>query len=887
MRLPLVTAIALALVGTSPAVSAFAAAPVPPSAEASSITTQLPRTAKPTHYAVEITPHADKMRFDGKVAIDISVLQPTDQIVLQAASLNFARGTLTQKGGKPQSAKISTDAEAQTATFAFGKSLAAGEYVLSIDYSGVINTQANGLFALDYTTAQGARRALFTQFENSDARRFIPSWDEPNFKATFDLAINAPAGQMAVSNMPVASSRPSANGRTRIAFQTSPKMSTYLLFVSVGDFERATVTADNGTEIGVIAQKGKVGQAQFVLESGRDVLHEYNAYFGIPYPLPKLDNIAAPGRSQFFSAMENWGAIFTFEYSLLLDPAVANIDTKQGVFTVAAHEIAHQWFGNLVTMAWWDDLWLNEGFANWMEARTTAKLHPEWDIDKTGPAKKSRLAMWRDAYVTTHPVVQHVATVEQASQAFDAITYAKGEAVIAMLEDYVGSDHWRDGVRSYIKQHQFGNAVTDQLWQQIDAVAPGKQFTQVAHDFTLQPGVPLIKASTRCVGGQTTVTLEQGELTLDRPDKQPLRWHVPVVVRSGDATQVRVLVDGTAQVQVPSCDAPVVVNAGQKGYFRTLYAPAQFKALTSRFGALPVVDQLGVLNDTDALADAGMQTEADVLDLTAQVAVGASPDVWDMVAGIYDGVDGSFEHDPAGRAAWRAYAVPRLSAEFATLGWDNRDGDSAQIQQLRTRLIASLSDMGDAAVIAEARRRFAAFQATPASLSPELRDSVLGAVARNADTATWDTLHALAKQETSAMVRDAYYDFLSMPIDEALAKRALALALTPEPGATTGASMIDRVASQHPELAFDFAVAHRTQVDTLVDSTSRARYYPGLGIDSAELATADRIKAYAEQYIAPTSRQAADNAINTIQTRVKLRAASLPQIKAWLKARKR
>ncbi len=887
MRLPLVTAIALALVGTSPAASVFAAAPVPQSADAAPITTQLPRTAKPTHYAVEITPHADKMRFDGKVAIDISVLQPTDRIVLQAANLTFARGTLTQKGGKPHTAKISADAEAQTATFAFGKPLAAGEYVLSIDYSGVINTQANGLFALDYTTAQGARRALFTQFENSDARRFIPSWDEPNFKATFDLAINAPAGQMAVSNMPVASSRPGANGRTRIAFQTSPKMSTYLLFVSVGDFERATVTADNGTEIGVIAQKGKVDQAQFALESGRDVLHEYNDYFGIPYPLPKLDNIAAPGRSQFFSAMENWGAIFTFEYSLLLDPAVSNIDTKQGVFTVAAHEIAHQWFGNLVTMAWWDDLWLNEGFANWMEARTTAKLHPEWDIDKTGPAKKSRLAMRRDAYVTTHPVVQHVATVEQASQAFDAITYAKGEAVIAMLEDYVGSDHWRQGVRSYIKQHQYGNAVTDQLWQRIDAVAPGKQFTQVAHDFTLQPGVPLIKASTRCVGGQTTVTLEQGEFTLDRPDKQPLRWHVPVVVRSGDATPVRVLVDGTAQVQVPGCDAAVVVNAGQKGYFRTLYAPTQFKALTSRFGALPVVDQLGVLNDTDALADAGVQTQADVLDLTAQVAVGASPDVWDMVASIYDGVDGSFEHDPAGRAAWRAYAVPRLSAEFATLGWDNRDGDSAQIQQLRTRLIASLSDMGDAAVIAEARRRFAAFQATAASLSPELRDSVLGAVARNADTATWDALHALARQETSSMVRDTYYDFLSMPIDEALARRALALALTPEPGATTGASMIDRVASQHPELAFDFAVAHRTQVDTLVDSTSRARYYPGLGMDSAELATADRIKAYADQYIAPTSRQAADNAINTIQTRVKLRAASLPQIKAWLKARKR
>ncbi|KLD71768.1 M1 family metallopeptidase [Xanthomonas pisi] len=887
MRLPLVTAIALALVGTSPAASVCAAAPAPTSVAASSITTQLPRTARPTHYAVEITPHADTMTFDGKVRIDVQVLTATDAIVLQAADLRVSKATLAPAGGKPVATKIVTDADAQTARFATGKPLAPGNYVLSIDYSGIINTQANGLFALDYPTPKGQRRALFTQFENSDARRFIPSWDEPNFKATFDLAINAPAGQMAVSNMPVASSKPGANGRTRIAFQTSPKMSTYLLFVSVGDFERATVTADNGTEIGVIAQKGKVDQAQFALESGRDVLHEYNAYFGIPYPLPKLDNIAAPGRSQFFSAMENWGAIFTFEYSLLLDPAVANIDTKQGVFTVAAHEIAHQWFGNLVTMAWWDDLWLNEGFANWMEARTTAKLHPEWDIDKTGPALKSRAAMRRDAYATTHPVVQHVATVEQASQAFDAITYQKGEAVIAMLEDYVGSDRWRTGVRSYIKQHQYGNAVTDQLWQQIDAVAPGKQFTQVAHDFTLQPGVPLIKASSRCVGGQTAVTLEQGEFTLDRPDKQPLRWHVPVVLRSGNGAPLRVLVDGTAQVQVPGCDAPVVVNAGQKGYFRTWYAPAQFKALTTRFAALPVVDQVGVLNDTNALAGAGVQAQADVLDLTAQVAAGASPDVWDMVASLYDDVDGSFERDPAARTAWRAYAVPRLAAEFATLGWDKRDGDSAQIQQLRTRLIATLSDMGDAAVIAEARRRFAAFQANPASLSPELRDSVLGAVAHNADAATWDALHALARQETSSMVRDTYYDFLSMPNDEALARRALALALTAEPGATTGASMIDRVASRHPELAFDFAVAHRTQVDTLVDSTSRARYYPSLGMDSAELATADRIKAYAEQYIAPTSRQAADNAVNTIQTRVKLRAASLPQIKAWLKARKR
>lgn len=393
MRQILVIAIALALVSTSAAASAHAVAAAPDavSASAPQVTSQLPRTAKPTHYAVEITPHADKLTFDGKVAIDIVVLQTTDRIVLQAANLSFARSTLAQrKGGTPQTAKVSTDEQAQTATFAFNKPLAPGNYVLSIDYSGVINTQANGLFALDYATPQGQRRALFTQFENSDARRFIPSWDEPNFKATFDLAVNAPAAQMAVSNMPVASSSNGAGGMKRVVFQTTPKMSTYLLFMSVGDFERTTRKADNGTEIGVIAQKGKVDQAQFALDSGRDVLHEYNAYFGIPYPLPKLDNIAAPGQSQFFSAMENWGAIFTFEYSLLLDPATSNINDKQSVFTVAAHEIAHQWFGNLVTMAWWDDLWLNEASpTGWRRVPRTSCIR---NGISTTPARRSRAA---------------------------------------------------------------------------------------------------------------------------------------------------------------------------------------------------------------------------------------------------------------------------------------------------------------------------------------------------------------------------------------------------------------------------------------------------------------------------------------------------------------
>ncbi len=851
------------------------------------VTTQLPRTARPSHYSIEITPHADKMAFDGKVKIDVEVLEATSSIVLQAANLRFSNSTLAAKKGKPRIAQVAVDAAAQTATFTFDTPLAPGKYVLSTDYSGIINTQANGLFALDYTTAQGKQRALYTQFENSDARRFVPSWDEPNFKATFDLSVNAPAGQMVVSNMPVAASNDTAGGLKRTVFQTSPKMSTYLLFLGVGDFERAALKADNGTEIGVIAQTGKVDQARFALESSRDVLREFNDYFGVPYPLPKLDNIAAPGQSQFFSAMENWGAIFTFEYSLLLDPAISSVYDKKRVFTVAAHEIAHQWFGDLVTMAWWDDLWLNEGFATWMEGRTSQKLHPEWDIDKTAAVYTSRGAMGRDAFATTHPVVQHVATVEQASQAFDGITYGKGSAVIGMLEDYVGSDAWRSGVRSYIGKRAYGNAVTDDLWQEIDKASPGKQFIQVAHDFTLQPGIPLIKASARCTDGITTVTLEQGEYTIDRPGKAPLSWHVPVAVRSGDGKEVRVLVDGKADVQLPGCAPPVLVNAGQKGYYRTLYAPAQFKALSASFGKLPVVDQLGVMMDASALASVGLQPEADVLDLTTQLAVGGSPDLWQTVARSFSDIDKLFEGDAKGQAAWRKYAVARLSPEFAKLGWDNREADSAQVKLLRSNLIALLAVMGDDTVIAEARRRFAAFQADPASLSPELRKVVLGVVARSADAATWDALHQLAKKETSSMVRDQYYALLGAAKDDALAQRALDMALTDEPGATNSAGMIRAVSDEHAELAFDFALAHREQVDTLIDSTSRARYYPRLGSEANNLMMADKIKAYADQYLAPTSRRDADTVIASIQTRVKLREQRLPQILAWLKQKKR
>ena len=879
MRKSLVSAIALAL---AVSVGATQAMPAQPAAVESTLApTQLPRNVRPTHYTVAITPHASKMNFDGQVTVDVQVLTPSTRITLNAAGMTFSSVTLAPASGKGAAlkAKVAVDKKTQTATFSFDKTLAPGRYRLALDYVGTIGTQANGLFAIDYPTASGKKRALFTQFENSDARRFIPSWDEPAYKATFDLSVIVPGDEMAVSNMPVASKAGAGHGMEKVTFQTTPKMSTYLLFFGLGDFDRVTTTSD-GTQIGVVMQKGKGAQAAFTLASAKTVLHDYNQYFGIKYPLPKLDNIAAPGSSQFFSAMENWGAIFTFEYAMLLDPAYSTQSDKMQVFNTAAHEMAHQWFGDLVTMDWWDNLWLNEGFASWMAERETEKVHPEWNTVLDTVAVREG-AMSVDAVASTHPIVQKIATVEQASQAFDTITYSKGEAVIRMLEAYVGPEHWRQGVHNYLKAHAYGNTVSDDLWHAMDAVAPGKHLTQVAHDFTLQPGVPLIKVDTAmCSNGQTTLKLTQGEFTKDRPNKQPLRWHVPVTAEVVGNAASSTLVDGSATMKLKGC-GPVLVNAGQSGYYRTLYAPAQLAALKQDFNRLAPIDQLGLMSDTWAESMAGLEPVSDFLDMAKATPADAVPEIWAEVAQSLEGLDQYYRGDKARQDRFRAYAVAQLTPVFARVGWDAKPDESTSTTLLRTQLIGALSELGDADMLKEVRRRYDAQATDPKAVPPALRKTILAIVAQHADAATWDKLHAEAQAEKSPMVKDRMYGLLSYARDKALAQRALDLALTAEPGATNSAGMIRGVSWQHPELAYDFAMAHRAQVDKLVDSTSGGRYYPALGSMSFEPAMIAKIKAY-EATIDPSARRPAEAVIANIQYRMMIRKDRLPAVDAWL-----
>ena len=843
--------------------------------------TELPRQVRPTHYDVAIAPEPGALTFTGKATISLEVLQPIHAITLNAVDLTFADAKLQPKSDAAVLVpRVDIDAARQTATFTFERPLPSGSYDLSLSYTGRIGTQAAGLYALDYDTSGGHKRALFTQFENSDARRMVPSWDEPAYKATFDLRVDVPAGQMAVSNMPIARSEDLAGGRSRVQFARTPKMSTYLLYLAMGDFERATKMA-GPTEIGVVTKRGSLDQAAFALDASVEVLAEYNDYFGVPYPLPKLDNVAAPGRSQFFGAMENWGAISSFEYYLLLDPAISTQSDRQTIFSVAAHEISHQWFGDLVTMSWWDDLWLNESFASWMAARTTAKLRPEWSTS-LATVKARDKAMERDALATTHPIVQHIETVEQASQAFDTITYEKGEAVIRMLEGYVGADGWRAGVRSYMRDHAYGNTTSEDLWKAVETAA-AQPVRDIAHDFTQQPGIPLIRIDdVTCVDGTSEVRLSQAEFSNDRPGKTPLRWRVPVIASTLGGSPVRTVVtDGKASVKVPGC-GPVILNVGQSGYYRTLYEPAQFRQLVTKFPSVPPIDQLGLLSDARALGRAGLQPASDVLELTKAAPVEADPQVWGSIADIYREIDDDAHDDPARRATFRAFASKELTPVFARVGWSPRAGERDAVSILRNVLIRTLGELADPAVVAEARRRYEAQATDPSAVPGALRKSILAVVARNADVATWENLHAAALREKTPLVKDQLYFMLASSVEPSLAQRALDLALTDEPGATTSAEMIATVALEHPDLAFDFAIKHRELVDTKVDPISSSRYYARLAFHSANRSMVAKLKSYADAHRAETSRGDTELAAAAVDDRIRVRSRVLPDVSRWL-----
>jgi aminopeptidase N len=837
----------------------------------------LPTDVTPERYDIAITPNAKDLTFVGHEAITIVVKRPTARIVLNAADITIGR---VQLSCSPEAPQVALDKAQQTATFTFAKTIAPGRYTLAIDYAGTIYQQASGFFALDYTGAQGKQRALFTQFENSDARRFAPMWDEPGVKSVFALSVDTPDGQMAVSNMPAADTvtvAPEHGGTARriTRFADTPKMSSYLLFLALGDFERIHRQVGK-TDLGVVVRRGDTAKARFALDAATELLPYYNDYFGTPYPLPKLDFIAGPGRSQFFAAMENWGAIYYFDYALLVDPKLTTEADKQEIYVDIAHEMAHQWFGDLVTMAWWDDLWLNEGFASWMENKATDHFHPEWKIWLQTKAGEQS-AMRTDARSGTHPVITPIHDVFAAANAFDSITYQKGHAVIHMLETYVGEDVFRAGVRNYIAHHAYGNTVTDDLWSEIDKVSP-KKITAIAHDFTLQAGVPLISIAATADG----IEMTQGRYGADELSGKARTWRTPVTV-SGLAEPWRTVVSNKAPVSRPApAGATPLVNAGQTGYFRSRYSGELATRIAAAFPLLQPEDQLGLIYDSLALGQAGYEPMGDFMAIAKSAQAASDPVVLKALTQQLAAVDDLYERQP-GQAAFRAFARARLEPVLARLGWDAKPGEPDNDALLRTTLLTTLGGLDDPAVVAEAKRRFTAWLAAPGSLTGTTRQTVLRIVADHADGAIWDQLHILAQNATDPTDKTRLYRYLGGSHDPALADRALALALTKDPPATDAPELITGVAENFPDKAYDFAVAHRAEVDAMVEPTSRTTYFAHLGGASRDAAMPAKLTGFAAT-IPASARGEVSKALASISYRREVIAKRLPDVDLWLAA---
>jgi aminopeptidase N len=843
-------------------------------ASAASDRVVLPTAVAPERYEIRIAPDAEHLVFRGQARIALVVKQPTDRIVLNAADLAIQRASLSGLADAP---RVVFDKDQQTAAFVFPGTLAPGRYTLEIDYTGKIYQQASGLFALDSSAGAGQRRGLYTQFENSDARRFAPLWDEPGVKAVFALTVEAPAGQMAISNMPVARSQSLPGGGSAVTFADTPKMSSYLLFLALGDFERIHRQA-GGVDIGVVAPRGQAEKGRFALDAAADLIGFYNDYFGVPFPLPKLDMVAGPGESQFFGAMENWGAIFAFDRDLLVEPASSAAE-RQRVYIVVAHEMAHQWFGDLVTMAWWDDLWLNEGFASWMENKAADRFHPEWKMSLQAMESREQ-AMRIDSGAGSHPVITPIHDVFAASNAFDAITYQKGEAIVRMLERYVGEDAFRAGIRSYMARYAYGNTTTDQLWAELEKVSP-RPVTQVAHDITLQSGVPMILADSASAPGSDGLRLRQSRFATGAARAKGV-WLTPVrVAVPGQPGDWSGLVSRKRPQTVPIAPgAVVVVNAGQGSYVRTRYAPELWDRLTPRFAALTPADQLGLIYDARALGETGLQPIGDFLALTRTAAGVDEPVVLAAVATELSTFGRAYPQDGGG--AYRTFARARLAPILARIGWDPRPGEGDNVAGLRDDLIRGLSEMDDAGVRPEAYRRFAASLAQPGSLSGALQQTVQAVAARHADAAVWEELHKLALQAGVTREKSRLYRLLGSTKDPALADRALALSLSGEPPPTTAPTLIVGVSVLYPDKAFDFALAHRAKVEALLEPPSRVAFFTELARGSRDAAMPKKLDAFAGT-IPASSRGDVRKAEAEIRHR-RAAARRLTEADSWLAA---
>jgi aminopeptidase N len=854
---------------------------------------KLPKEVRPTRYQLRIEPDLDKLTFTGSEIIWIEVKKPVPKLVLNALDLEIA--SVTVEGIALPKESIHLDEKEQTLTLDLPREIRAGTWQLAIRFSGRINPQGQGLFYARYEEKGTKKKKIMlgTQFEATDARRMFPCWDEPSFRARFQLTAVVPKEFMAVSNMPIedetsAADRPDSSGATReVRFAETPSMSSYLLVLCAGELD-AIEREQDGVKLRVIATKGKAEMGRYALESAAKILHYYNDYFGIPYPLPKLDLIAIPGG--FGGAMENWGGITYYESVLLFDPKNSSTGTKQDVFAVVAHEMAHQWFGDLVTMAWWDNLWLNEGFASWMGTKCTDYFNPEWHewFRRTVSRDPSRrigsskdVAMQSDARSTTHPVQQPITTEAEAGNAFDEIIYRKGRAIIRMIESFLGKDVFRDGIRKYIAAHKYSNTTTADLWQALTD-ASGKPVGEIAPGWTEQPGFPVVEVER----DGSKIKLSQERFTIHFPNPPAEQWQVPLTYATESQPETKSFLLREAKADLPdevAKDRPLKLNVDSAGYYRVQYDDLSWKLLLGQVRKFSEADRANLLSDAWAFVEANRRPLAHYLDLVDPMLKDDQLAVYDQLIDTFTFINRLLAGDPA-RPHFQEKARALLRPAFDRVGWEPKTGEPVERGLLRASLIRGLGVLDDSDVIAGCRSRFDRYLKNPAGVSPDLRPVIFKVVGRYADAGTWEKLHQLGLKTTSVEEKQYLYEALASAIDPALVPQTMAIALTDELPTSRASFLLPFAAryGEHPELVWDFAQEHMKALLAKQDALGIDSFAPGLFAFWSEPEKAELLQEYAKQNLPPSARRAVAKAVDEIGFRAEFKKRLIPQLKSWI-----
>jgi aminopeptidase N len=840
---------------------------------------RLPEVAVPVNYKLAFTPDLEKATFEGDETISIRVLKSTSEITLNAVDIDFHEVTITSGGGT-QKAAVTPEKDKEMVTLVVEKPLPAGSASVHITYTGILNGEMRGLYL--GKDDQGRKYAA-SQFEATDARRAFPSFDEPAYKATFDITAVADKGQVAISNYKVISDTPGPGDKHTVRFATTAKLSSYLAALVVGNFEYIEGSAA-GVPIRVYSTPGKKEMGKFALESAEHILNYYDKYFGIKYPYGKLDLIGLPDFSA--GAMENAGCITFREVILLIDEKQGSVDLKKSIASVISHEMAHMWFGDLVTMKWWDDIWLNEGFATWMSSKPLEKWKPEWNYD-LDDASGTGGTINTDSLANTRPIHQAAETPAQIQELFDGIAYGKAASVLRMLEEYLGEQTFRAGVNAYLEQHQYANATADDFWETQTRTSK-KPVDQIMPTFVKQAGVPIISVKSQCSSNSTSVTLDQRRFYNDREKFQAPNdqlWQVPLCLKSSTGAQKCELLTKKEQTfTLPGCSTWVLANAGAAGYYRNGYQPDAVRALASDAERkLSPAERIALQADVWASVRVGREPVGDYLAFAQGLGSDRNRAVLEDVLGRLTYI-GQYLVTDGDRESFQAWLRQYLTPILKDVGWEPRPGESDEQRTLRARLFNSLGyDARDPEVLAQARKIADKALNDPASVDREMAGGALALAALNGDEAFYVRLMTALKNPKSPEEYYMYFYTLPQFSDPILLQRTLDYAVSPEVRSQDALGLVTSVMGNPAgeKLAWNFVLAHWDAVQKAGGPFSSAQVV-GATSSFCDAHMRDQVADFYAAHKIEAGERTYRQAIERINNCVDLKAQQEPQLATWL-----